>query len=410
MYVLRPAGGAQPAERRLAALMWCFEQGARVVGPDFAALPPPHEAWPAVVVPPATSRGHAVTVAFRPVFGYVFYTEHEGLSLEELTRALAGYLPTNNVSTTQTASASFTTTHEDRGTIILNKHDRVTVVANGRPGHRQRRFARCIDVDGCNNVQAGFVWRLRPVTWLLERIAACTAGDAREDDSSGNEDAELRKMLVSSILYDAADLLRLDDGATVSTLSLSDFKVSLQLAVPGTLIVDGGRLTFAGNVALPWVWRPVDGLAEAPPPPATRCLTCAAPVGGVAVVFSLQPSGPESPIRHNWRLKTQLLCLRCWGGAGELLATLGAEVSRVRLPLSQAQQCAATPGFEHLASLLEGTVTCADGLSGGFILEQEGHPSCLLVGSSRGMFAALSADCRAFRLPVKAGLSLAVLE
>ena len=108
------------------------------------------------------------------------------------------------------------------------------------------------------------------------------------------------------------------------------------------------------------------------------------------------------------------LCRPCWGSLlSERCLThhLGAEVGRMALPRTQAQECALCPGYEALATLLQGRVYAIRGVPGAFIVRIWEGPAAhadLVIASERlGRFPAITnSEIAALRLPVVCGLRI----
>jgi hypothetical protein len=81
-------GPPMHSERRLAAFMFCVENGARVVDDDGKALKAPHAPFPEIKVDPRTEQGLPVIVTYKPAVGIIFYSAGSGFS----ARALAARL------------------------------------------------------------------------------------------------------------------------------------------------------------------------------------------------------------------------------------------------------------------------------------------------------------------------------
>jgi hypothetical protein len=169
--------------------------------------------------------------------------------------------------------------------------------------------------------------------------------------------------------------------------------------------------------------------------PGHQCCSCAVPVSGPAVVFA----GAKIPVRAEgvhrepyayYRMpgesgdeilpetkhpasKRFLLCLRCWNHLDSprcLTGHLGAKAWAVTVPLTQAEACANSPGFEGLAPLLAGTAADIPGVAGAFVVSAAGA-KFIVAGANLGAYPGLSETALArLKLPIVANLCIAKMN
>lgn len=306
--------------------------------------------------------------------------------------------------------------------------------------------------------RAAFTWVFMPVTAALA-LGAGPYGGMDEVNAA-----------VAAVFYDGGLLSRHADGASAGRLTLADFgfpelparfgegagPAAASGHGTGALLYEGaggrGRLTFVGQHLclgrLRAAGRPAavcdydpgsllsfgaaggaagGVLAESSAlggGAAPQCWACAAPLGGEALVVR-DPRAPPSGAHREWffslvppsapllpagaRDKGLLLCYYCWGfleSPGCLTEHMGAHVSRVVIPFSQAEACAATPGYACLAPLLSGQAAPVRGVDGAFTVTLGGE-TVVLAGENLGAYPALSVpELAALRLPIIAGLRL----
>jgi hypothetical protein len=210
----------------------------------------------------------------------------------------------------------------------------------------------------------------------------------------------------------------------------------------GTLVVRAdGSLAYAGHHATlrapggaaPWgleMLRPIawcDVALCGSALNAHRCSVCSAPVGGEAVVAfgataplptchsnwysgSFTPCAPGTVLSDPRILRDDsaacvLLCVYCWGALDSpscLMEHMGADVWRTVVPISQADACAASSGYEYLAQILRGTAHALHGAPGAFQVRlQDGEE--LILASGLGSCPSLTHPVvAATRLPVVA--------
>jgi hypothetical protein len=487
MRIIAPTDGTVAAERRLAAWMLCMEHGCLAYGPDLAPLPPPHEPWPRVALPPLTDAGLPVVAHYRPAVGLVFYTAGEAFRVAQLVERLNGLLarvPEDHLRGLRAVAATPVSVlrHKGRvggGTVVVGPRKPFE-----KPGARKGPLpARlllytpeaALELPCHFSVRAAFTWVFMPVTAALA---------IRDVDSMAAANA-----LIASLLYDAGALARRAEGADFFRLSLEDFDLpglppflaprgagarrppaggprpcsgsdselllggaaGLGGAGCGALVVSpaDGSLSYVGqHLDLRAGGRPADvhRLPLAPWDPAAlaardggpreahQCCVCDAPLGGDAVLvegaraplvnphrgqWAYFPQAPGAPLLPAGARQGLLLCLPCWGALGSadcLPRHMEARVSRTVVPGSQALACAACPGFEGLAPLLDGCVRPVPGAPGAFVVQTRADgpgagAALVLAGEKLGPFPALTAaGVAALRLPVVAGLRLAELR
>jgi hypothetical protein len=504
--VVKPVGGAEAAERRLAALMLNLEHGCWAYGPNLEPLPGPHEPWPVVPLPPVTAQGVGVVAHYRPTVGLVYYTASDALRLPALLGRLAALL-----GGTEEHLKGYRAVAATPMTVLRHKGR----VAGGTRVSRQRwpfsppapsgglpaRLLVCAPAvrDPAPpphfSVRAAFTWLFVPVTaaFAIRGVGTMAAFNA----------------LVASLLYDAGQFARLADGADYASLAPGDFDLPALppfLGAPaegpgaawwsppaalapvvagsgrGVLIVapaawlaaeglewgetsqgpaprDPSRLCLAyagrppcrcvrcgarraqaagGYAGLPWApWDAAAVVARGPGQ--FQCCVCDAPVGGEAVLLrdprAIAPGEPCHPGPGEGRAALAapllratargsgclLLCRLCWASlepAGCLARHMGRPPARVAVPCTQAEACAACPGYRGLAPLLGGAVEPVPGVAGAFaVAPAAGRGSkatsgphrgaVVLVGESAGPVSALTVPALArLGLPVVSGLRL----
>jgi hypothetical protein len=124
------------------------------------------------------------------------------------------------------------------------------------------------------------------------------------------------------------------------------------------------------------------------------------------VFLNAPPGAPLLPARRGF-----LLCPHCWSALDSpacLADHMDAQVARTVVPLTQADACAASPGYEGLAPLLAATAAPVRGAPGAFVATAGDGGALVLAGARLGAFPALTEPAlAALGLAVVAGLRLA---
>jgi len=403
MRVVRPElGDETSAEKRLAAEMLCMEHGARAFDKELAPLLAPHEPWPLVDL---SGEGF---LHYKPAVGVVYYVPGEGFSAAALAgrlEALLGAAGSSHLETRRAVASTLATVSR----VCPRLPPRALVCASGgqEPPYLSTR--------------AVFTWVFAPISAALE-----LAKDGFRTLAEVNA-------AVASLLYDAGRLCRVPDGGSLRfPLRRELFCVGPEL--PGldhpmsALVADPvrGGLFFAGRYEALGAWRgPPRGCgppSEDAPGRPPRCLGCEAPVGGVAYALtSLRvPScglhaGAPCWYSHEYLPGAQLLrpgervylCVFCWESfedPGCPCVHAAGNAAQVGLAMSQAEACAATPGYERISLLLKGTVRAIADVPGAYVWSGPGQgPSLVLAGDHLG-------PRPGFMYPAIARLGLPVLQ
>jgi len=456
MKVVKPVDGRVAAERRLAQQMLWLEHGGVSHGLDLVPLPAPHEPYPLIKLPPQTARGLAATIHYRPTVGVVYYTASEGFAVRPFVESIsallaaAGEAHLKDRPRTVAASPSAVLRHRGRvrgGHLLVGprKCYRKPEKVKGRGDYPARLLMWTppseLEPPPHYSVRAAFTWVFMPVTAALAigtgpfwSMAALNA-------------------TIAAVFYDGGLLCRHPDGATLERLKLAEFgfpRPPAAVAAEGGPAAAGGsrtgallltaegaggrRLVFVGQhlclrapprspAGCPLVAFDPEGLLCRGPAP--QCWACDAPVGGEALVVHAPRAPPAGAHRH-WCFpalpagapllpeeaagKGLLLCLHCWGALDSpacLTEHMQARVSRTVVPLSQAEACAACPGYAGIAPLLEGLAAPVPGVPGAFSVDVGGE-AVVLAGERLGAYPALTVpELAALRLPIIAGLRLA---
>jgi hypothetical protein len=458
MRIIRAVAGAAAAETELVAAMANIEHGAVVRAPDGAPLPGPHEPCPLVELPPVTDGGLPCAVHLRPTVGVVYYVPAVGLQVRALVdRAAAGLerVGEAHLQAPRAVAATPFTALRHRGRVVGG-----TLVVGPRPcfkkpvGERTGFPARILlfvpppGPDGFEapphfSVRAAFTWVFMPIT---AAVAICKNGFRGMDEVNA---------LVAAVFYDVPAVSRFGHGDVVLRVDARDLEGAERPAwlndlatatARGVFVVEAGALSFVGDkdalggpgpigARLPpeEAWNPGALAGEAP----YRCLYCGVPASGEMVVLR-DPRGPgtraalaahpgEAPAGTQGRPggallppqfagKGLLLCLPCWGALDSpacLERHLHAGVTRVRVPLSQADACAACAGYWGVAALLRGRARPAAGVPGAFVVATAGDrpaygAEVVIASEELGPHPLLSYPAlAALRLPVVPGLRIA---
>jgi hypothetical protein len=484
MRILKPPPGAEALGAadlaRLAAEMLCLEHGARAVGPDLQLLPAPHAPWPVVTLPPVTTGGAPCGVHWRPTVGVVYYALAGRDRVADLVADLSARLDRAgdaHLRGGRAVAATPSTVLRHRGR-IAGGH----AIAGPRKCYR-KAAARADRADlparlllwtppddheppPHYSIRAAFTWVFMPVIAALEISRA------------GFDSAAAVNAVVSAVFYDGARISRLADGGGALALAVADFgavdpppflaapAAGRPLAPPGgAFVVDrGGRLTYVGRALsltvaeARRVWPPDLLLrralaAEAWAPPSIlmtggarragpedrdfQCLSCAAPLGGAAVVVrgaraarhgqhgnlmfraAAAPGKLLAGVAEDGRDADAgvLMCPFCWNSleAPECLTAHmgGARVTYTVLPFSQAEAAAACPGYEQIATLLAGAAAPLPGAPGAFTVTTPADgpgagARVILAGEKMGRFPAIAHPAiAAAKLAVVAGVAVA---
>jgi hypothetical protein len=477
MKTIKPTDGAAAAERRLAAWMLNMEHGAVAYGPDLLPLPGPHEPWPLVRLAPLTEKGLPAVAHYRPTVGLVYYTASDRLQVGALVDRLVALLeglPEDHLKGHRAVAATPATVLRHRGRVLGGnlvigpRRFYKKPVAEKKDELPARLLIRTPEADleppPHYSIRAAFTWGFMPVTAAL---AIDTLGSMAAFNA-----------VVASLFYDAGLVSKLADGADEHRLTLADFDfprlpaflagadaalekpdprearfgpeahgampASAAFGSHGVLLVTPSRhLTFVGNHLclrarappahshLPLAaWDPAAVAVRGPGQ--FQCCACDAPVGGEAILL-WNPKSPAVSCHRAWFYlplptgtpllrgdnanRALVLCLFCWGAlesASCLSEHMGARLARTVVPHTQAEVCAACPGYSGLAPLLDAwPVRAIAGVAGAFVvttsLNGPGAGAAVVLASEKlGPYPMLTAPgVASFRLPVVPNLRIA---
>ena len=427
MRIIKTRG--EGAARRLAAVMLWAEMGKIAVGDDLSALPEPHLPWPVVPLPAQTEQGQAAEAHYWPTVGIVLYTEPEEFRVAALVDEVAALLRGTDAHLLARAetvvAAPYSVLQRPASvrseTKVVGPH-KPRWRAKDRPKIPPTRVLLYVPRDDSApklppycSVAAAFTWVFMPVASFLYALS-------REGDGMNRFNA-----LVASVLYDAGEQIRAQDGAEVFDLSAADFAAAplpqlfkgfrlsvvsgwddgcaLVVKATGDLECVGRGQSFAPQntvepVPLPIAVEPLDEDTLCLPGAGVyQCCYCRVPIGGAAVVLRdvvtvafcdrhyhapyLPPPG-----RHLFvgalANRGVLLCSWCWSALGRGCSWhLRARVSTVRLPVTQAES-AARLGLWPLAELLSCTARAVPGMLGAFEASNQKGLHLLLTGANLG--------------------------
>jgi len=355
MIIVGPGECEEAAIRRLVAEMLCLEHGARALKADLTPEPEPHAPWPILRVPPRTRRGVAYTIHYRPSVGVV-YTD---VPFDQFTAAVLPLLHAAGVAhllrfRAVEATMGVTIRAEPQlppTTVIRSSGNWPSIRGNKSCARLIFRHTGIMAGIPYFSTRAAFMWVIEPTHQVSQ-----TEGSSLGVLNAG----------VAGIVYDRRipGLARsLDPGPLRFQTVLPPKLNGLRLACP--LVHGGGTLTYGGHAAPfsnteAWSALPLETSPDLDRKNA-RCICCAAPVGGKAVVLR-RICGPTDnhggPVWSSARVPLsprELICGICWMQLPPgCVEHLGALAYQTTLPWSQAGAC---DTGSALATLLAGTPT-----------------------------------------------------
>ena len=218
MRIIKITKTTAEAERRIAAIMYCMEQGARIVDDEGKELKAPHAPFPEIKMNSKTDQGHAVKISYKPTVGIIFYSAGPGFSpralAERLREAMRAYGDAHLL-THKPVAVTPCATLRHRPHVIAG-----TEVIGPRLPYKKRDeaeigIARTIlftPIDYCDHP---YHISLRSAfTWIIMNGAAAI-------DLQCLSMPEFNAS-VASVFYDAAGIISLDDNAEVPRVEPSD--------------------------------------------------------------------------------------------------------------------------------------------------------------------------------------------
>lgn len=210
------------AEQRIAAAMLNMELGVRAYAATSAGLelqPGPHEPWPLVTMPAATTHGRGCRVQYKPAVGVIYYSGDTGArSRIQLAGRLSAAI--ESVGSLHLQSARLVGATPVSMLRIAHPEAFSTVVTGPRRPFAKplaavgedMRPARLIQVTPDDELDAPPHFSARAVfTWLMMPLSALISISVRA--SIGRTNAAIANALLAAIVYDESGLLTFADGA-----------------------------------------------------------------------------------------------------------------------------------------------------------------------------------------------------
>lgn len=221
--VIKVTSSTAEAERRLVSTMINIERGALTVSDDGEALPLPHTPYPTIEVKPTTKRGLPVSYHLKPTVGVVYYTAGSGFQIQSFIDRVSkglgqygyGHLTSYRAITVSPCAIVKNTLELDECTAVVGPRRPYRKGKGGiKPSARLILFTdpSCEDVPSHISYRAAFTWVFTSIVPLLSI-------------RGGPRSAAELNAIMSSVVYDDAGLVKLDNGKIVYEFTKDDLTI-----------------------------------------------------------------------------------------------------------------------------------------------------------------------------------------